>query len=181
MACRGKYRLSTVSVDPKVWSPNRWGECGGMTTHALFVSSPGGVLLDALALERAWSEGPVRWVAVDGPDTREILADRKVQWIHTEPLMSRPWQWFRQFVDAWRSLGRDRPDWIVSSGTAVAVVWFVAATLRRIPTIWIDTLNMHGGQGRAARICTRLANRVLVQSPDRIRDHRRAVYVGELY
>ncbi|MFV0259819.1 MAG: hypothetical protein ACK5PP_15385, partial [Acidimicrobiales bacterium] len=80
-----------------------------------------------------------------------------------------------------RRLGKLRPDWVVSAGTALAVPWFLAARSRSTPSIWIETLNLHGPQGRAAGVCSRLAERVLVQRPDRLLAHRRAVMVGELY
>ncbi|MFV0257297.1 MAG: hypothetical protein ACK5PP_02450, partial [Acidimicrobiales bacterium] len=51
---------------------------------AVFVSSAGGVLLDALAVAGVWT-GPVRWIAVDAPDARERLHGCEVEWVGTEP------------------------------------------------------------------------------------------------
>ncbi|MCB0976968.1 MAG: hypothetical protein KDB02_05875 [Acidimicrobiales bacterium] len=152
----------------------------GNRRSALFVASPGGVLLDSMAVSSAWPGAPVSWVAVRSLDTAELLDGQDVTWA-TEPALRRPGTLIAEAVRAWRSLGSNRPDWVVSAGTAIAVPWFVAARLRRIPTLWIETLNLHGEQGLAARLCSRMSERVLVQRKDRLAVHRRCVLVGELY
>lgn len=152
-----------------------------MRGEALFVTSAGGVLLDAMALGAGWPSGRIQWVAVRALDTEELLAGDVARWVEQEPSPGRPASWLAELVAAWRMLGVHRPDWVVSAGTAVAVPWFVAARVRRIPCLWIETLNLHGPQGRAARLCTRLAERVLVQRPERLSEHRRVALVGELY
>ena len=42
--------------------------------RVLLVSSSGGVLPDLLALRPWWGRYVAGWVAVDAPDTRELLA-----------------------------------------------------------------------------------------------------------
>ncbi|MFV0524753.1 MAG: hypothetical protein ACK5RL_09665 [Acidimicrobiales bacterium] len=147
---------------------------------AMFVSSPGGVLLDAVAVADAWV-GPVAWTATDAPDTRERLDGRDVDWVQTEPAGRAPRDLLAETRRARRVLVDRDTEWVVSAGTALAVPWFAAAAGLSIPSLWIETLNLHGRQGRAAAICSRLAERVLVQRPDRLLAHRRAVLVGELY
>ena len=80
-----------------------------------------------------------------------------------------------------RILGRERPDLIVSAGTGVAVGVFLAARLRRIPTVWLETFNIVGSPGIASRLCGRLAAAVLVQRPSLVGVRPRAVLIGELY
>ncbi len=50
----------------------------GPERRILMVSSTGGVLLDLLALRPWWSRHQVSWVAVPGPDTREVLGGERV-------------------------------------------------------------------------------------------------------
>lgn len=148
---------------------------------ALFVSSAGGVCRDALAVRAAWGPGTVSWIATRAADTEELLADEIVRWVDDEPGVADPWGIACEARRADRWLAHSRPDWVVSAGTALAVPWFLAARRRGVPSLWIETLNLHGPQGRAARLCSRLAERVLVQRADRLLNHRRAVLVGELY
>lgn len=146
----------------------------------LAVSSPGGVLLDILALEPWLSTGNVEWVSVHAPDTRRKLEGRPVTWLD-EVAAERAYTLPAAVIGAFCHMRRSRPDVIVSAGTGVAVAYFVAARLLRIPAVWVETFNIVEAEGRAARICGRLATTTLVHRPARIRAHARSVLVGELY
>ena len=77
-------------------------------------------------------------------------------------------------------LSEENVDWVISAGTAIAVPFFFAAKTAGVSALWVETLNMHGAQGRVAEVCSRLATRTLVQRPDRLLVHRRALLMGEL-
>ncbi len=80
-----------------------------------------------------------------------------------------------------RELRRQPVDVILSAGSGVAVPWFVAAWLCRVPRVWVETFNVLGRPGLAARTCAAMATTVIVQHPQLVARHRRALYVGELY
>lgn len=143
-----------------------------------YVSSPGGVLLDAMAFSRLWDR-PAAWFAVRAHDTEVTLSTADVRWLSEPAVM--PGSLAAATLAARRSLRRTRPSWVVSAGTAVAVPFFLAAAQLGVPTLWIETQNMVGRQGRAAAVCSRLAERVLVQRPEQLIHHRRAILLGELY
>lgn len=148
-------------------------------TGAVFVSSPGGVFHDALAVCELW-DGTVRWVAVDSADTRERLSAATVDW-RSEVAVARPVGLVCSYRDARRALAEWRPEWVVSAGTGLAVGWFMAARRLGIPCLWVETLNLYGRQGLSASVCARLADRVIVQRPEQLGRHRRAMLIGELY
>jgi hypothetical protein len=146
----------------------------------LVVSSSGGVLLDVWALRPWWERHTVRWVAVPAPDTVDLLAEQDVVWaeeLRPADLLAVA----RSTVRAWRMLRSSDVDLVVSAGSGVAVPYFLAARVARVPAWWVETLNVSGGTGLAARLCCRLADRVLVQHDELLEQHRRAVHVGELY
>jgi hypothetical protein len=146
--------------------------------RVLLVSSSGGVLLDLLALRPWWQRHSTSWVAVRAADTSIALAGFPVTWQHA------PHGWAQVPPAVWRAvrlLRRDRPDLIVSAGRGLAVPYFLAARLRGVPAIWLETLTQTEPPVGAARLCTRLARAVLVQRPARLAAHKRAVLVGELY
>ncbi|MGL5811014.1 MAG: UDP-N-acetylglucosamine--LPS N-acetylglucosamine transferase [Nocardioides sp.] len=144
------------------------------------MSSSGGVLLDLLALRPWWSRHQSRWVSVLASDTEIALAGAPVRWeseigaADLRPLAGALRRARRDLVD-------DRPDVIVSAGTGVAVAYFIAGRLMRIPTLWVETFNMIDRPGLAARLCARMADRVLVQRSELVITRRRAVFIGELY
>jgi UDP-N-acetylglucosamine:LPS N-acetylglucosamine transferase len=147
----------------------------------LLVSSSGGVLRDLLAMEQWWSShAGTSWVAVAAPDTREALAGKAVRW---EPELDthRPLDLLPATWRALKHLAADAPDVVVSAGTGIAVPYFLAAQLTKTPTFWVETFNIVGHSGVAARLCMRLASRVLVQRPDLIKTRHRAAFIGELY
>jgi UDP-N-acetylglucosamine:LPS N-acetylglucosamine transferase len=148
-------------------------------TSAVCVSSAGGVFLDALAVSEMW-EGPVRWIAVRAPDTEARLVDSDVRW-RSEVGLRQPIGLLHSYRDANRELKAWRPSWVISAGTGIAAGWFLAAYHLGIPSLWIETLNIYGDQGLAATLCSRLADRVIVQRPQQLTAHRRAMLLGELY
>ena len=148
-------------------------------TRLACISSSGGVLPDVLAVVDNWpSANEQVWVAPRAVDTEDALRGRNVVWAD-EPAGS-PLSMGRAVGQA-RALLVDRQiDWVISAGTAIALPFFLAARTCAARSLWVETLNIHGGQGRVAEVCSRLAERTLVQSADRLPAHRRALLIGEL-
>jgi UDP-N-acetylglucosamine:LPS N-acetylglucosamine transferase len=146
----------------------------------LLISSSGGVVLEVLALRPWWQQRRRRWVAVPGADTRELLAGEAVRWL-PELGLDRPLALAAAVFRAIADLRADPVELVVSAGTGVAVPYFLAARLLGVPALWIETFNVIGTSGLASRLCGRLARTVLVQHPQLLTRHRRAVHVGELY
>jgi hypothetical protein len=144
------------------------------------VSSSGGVLLDLLGLRPWWSQYDVSWVAVPAPDTRDLLAGEDVAWAE-ELTPRRPLAVARGVVAARRHLRSEGIDLVVSAGTGVAVPYFLAARSLGVRAWWVETLNVMAASGLAARLCARVGDLVLVQHSGMLADHRRALFVGELY
>jgi len=148
--------------------------------RVLLVSSSGGVLPDLLALRPWWSRYNASWVAVDAPDTRELLAGESVLWT-AELSPSRPDRVLAAVPAARSALRASRVDLVVSAGSGVAVPWFLAARTAGVRAVWVETFNIVDRGGLASRLCARLAGQVVVQRPHLLARHRRAVDLGELW
>ncbi|MGH3496370.1 MAG: glycosyltransferase [Nocardioidaceae bacterium] len=146
----------------------------------LLVSSSGGVLLDVLALSPWWRQHRVTFVAVPGPDTSQRLAGHVVHW-QQELAPASTVRLAVRLAQATAYLRMHSVDVVVSAGSGVAVPWFFAAKLLRVPRVWVETFNVVGRPGLASRLCASIATTVLVQHRDLLAGHRRAIYVGELY
>lgn len=154
-----------------------------MTTsdgEVLLVSSSGGVLLDLLALRSWWERLDRRWLVVDAPDTRDALVGEVVE--HAPELSPTS---IADLVGAvrrsWVRLGGDDVILVMTAGSGVAVPVFIAARMRGIPCLWLETRNVLTGPGLAARLGMALSTAVVVQHRRLLARHRRAVFVGELY
>lgn len=146
----------------------------------LLVSSSGGVLPDLLALRPWWGRYDVSWVAVDAPDTRQLLAGERVRWT-PELRAGRPDRVLAAVPAARSALRESRIDLVVSAGSGVAVPWFLAARMAGARAVWVETFNIVDRAGLAARLCALLASNVVVQRPHLMGRHSRAVDVGELW
>lgn len=146
----------------------------------LLVSSSGGVLLELLALAPWWSRHDVVWAAVKAADTEPLLEGHRVHWIR-DLSVRRPAGLLSGLLRARRILRADRPDLVVSAGSGPAVPFFLAAAVSDIPAFWVSTHNVLQSPGIAARICARLASRVLLQRPSQWTGHRDGTVIGELY
>ena len=148
--------------------------------QVLLVTSSGGVLLELLALAPWWSRHVPIWAAARAADTESMLKGERVHWVR-EISARHPLGLLPGVVRAAAILRRERISMVVSAGTGVAVPFFVAARLMGVPSFWVATLNVVDQPGIAARICARLASRVLVQRDEQLAGHPDAVVVGELY
>ena len=146
----------------------------------LLVSSSGGVLLELLALQPWWSRHDAAWAVVKAADTESLLSGAQVTWL-PELAASNPLKLLPALVRARRVLRDVQPGLIVSAGSGPAIPFFLLAAVRGIPTFWISTLNVSGKAGVSARLCARLASRVLVQRPIQREMHPKAIVIGELY
>jgi hypothetical protein len=150
------------------------------TNRILLVSSSGGVLLELLALAPWWSRHDAVWAAVKAADTEPLLEGQRVHWVD-ELSVRRPAGVVPGVLKARRILRAERPGLVVSAGSGPAVPFFLAAALAGIPTFWVATHNVLSSPGIAARICARLATRVLLQRSSQRAGHRDGIVIGELY
>lgn len=148
--------------------------------RVLLASSSGGVLLELIALRPWWSRHDPVWAAAKAADTESVLKSEPVYWVR-EISARRPVGLLPAVVRAAQILRRERISLVASAGTGVAVPFFVAARLIGVPSFWVSTLNVVDQPGMAARVCARLATRVLVQRDEQLACHPDAVVIGELY
>lgn len=152
----------------------------GERKRILLVSSSGGVLLDLLALKPWWSRYDTIWAAVRAADTESVLAGYRVRWI-PDSSIKQPVGVLRGLLRARRIFRKERPNLVLSAGSGPAIPFFLLAFASGIPTFWVSTFNLMSTPGITARICGRLASRVLLQRPSMLEGHPNGIVIGELY
>ena len=79
---------------------------------------------------------------------------------------------------AWRLLGRERPDVVLSTGAGTALPFFAVARLRGIPTVYLEVYDRIDTPTLTARLCRPFTDRMLVQWDEQSRLYRDAEVVG---
>lgn len=144
----------------------------------LLVCSPGGHLLQMLALKPAWSELERCWVTLEAADAAHLLDSERVVLAHG-PTNRSLRALLRNLKLAWTVVRRERPDAILSTGAALAVPFFLAGRLHGVRLIYVESLTRIEGLSLAGRLVRPLADALFVQWPQAARS-RKARYVGGL-
>lgn len=144
----------------------------------LLVASPGGHLLQMLALEPAWSGLRRTWVTLRRPDAIDLLADEDVVFAHGPTVRNIP-NLLRNLWLAWGTIRRDRPNVILSTGAALAVPFFVVGRLFGVRLVYVESLTRVNELALSGRLVYPLTNTFFVQW-QMGKPPRRAVYAGSI-
>jgi hypothetical protein len=151
-----------------------------VSKRILLVSNSGGVLLDLLALGPWWAQHHAVWAVVRAPDSVSALAGERVHWIR-EASIRRPIGLITGPAQAWRIIRKERPELVVSAGSAPAIAYFFFARALGIPTFWLSSPNIPTTPGISAKICARLTSRVLLQQSSLRGAHPDGIVIGKLH
>jgi UDP-N-acetylglucosamine:LPS N-acetylglucosamine transferase len=147
--------------------------------RVLLVGSSGGHLAQLLVLEPWWSKRERVWVTFATPDAQSQLIREDVVWAHF-PTTRNLRNLIRNLWLAFRTIPRVRPDIVVSTGAAVAVPFFIAARLRRIPTVYVEVYDRIDTPTLTGRLCRPLTTLFCVQWEEQLSLYRGAQLIGEL-
>ena len=150
-----------------------------MSRPLLIVCSSGGHLLQMLELRDAWSGFERVWVTFDKSDARSLLAGERVLHAYGPTNRNIP-NLLRNIRFAWRVLRSERPSAILTTGAGVAVPFAWIGKLRRIPTVYVESVTRIETISLSGKLVYRLADRFFVQWPQATEGRRRAAYAGSV-
>ena len=150
-----------------------------MARRALLVCSPGGHLVQMLALEPSWQDLETTWVTLPGSDVDHLLEGRDVVRGHGPTNRSLP-NLFRNLRLAWRTVSSKRPDVILSTGAGLAVPFFLIGRMRGCRCVYVESLTRIERLSLSGRMVYPLANAFFAQWPGAAGTRRRARYEGSL-
>lgn len=130
--------------------------------HLLLVGSSGGHLAQLVALRPWWGPRRRTWVTFRTPDAQSQLEGERAWWAY-HPTTRNLWHALRNLGLAFRVLRRERPDVVVSTGAGVAVPFFVAARIMRVPTVYIEVFDRIDSRSLTGRLCRPLSSLFCVQ------------------
>jgi len=149
-----------------------------MRPRVLLVTSPGGHLLQMLALEPAWRETEYTWVTLSSEDVGYLLNGEEVVIGHG-PTPRNVLNLLRNLVLAWRTVRARDPDVILSTGAALVVPFFIVGKMHGCRLVFVESLSRVQGLSLSGRLVYPLADAVFVQWPQAAR-RRRARFAGRL-
>jgi UDP-N-acetylglucosamine:LPS N-acetylglucosamine transferase len=155
------------------------GEPPQTTGPVLMVSTQGGHLAHLVALRVWWESRDRLWVCPDSPDVLDRLVGERVVRSYSPTTRNLP-NLLRNSVLAVRLLLKERPSLLVSAGAGVAVPFFVAAWLLRIPTVFIEVYDRVDSPTMTVRLCGPFTTRRIVQWQQQLEFYPDARLVGPL-
>lgn len=140
------------------------------------VSSHGGHLTELLELAPAFADGDTFYYCYDAETTRRLP---NAYLTPNRPYS--PWHVFVNLVRLWRIFGKERPDFLVSTGAEIAIPAFVVAKLRGVRSLYIECGAQVTQPSLTGRIVMHLADQFFVQWPELLPAYKgRAQYRGSL-
>ncbi len=140
------------------------GLAGHDRRRILLVCSPGGHLVQMLALEPAWRGFDPTWVVLQGADTDSLLAGHRVI-KGNGPTNRSPGSLVRNLLLAWRVVGQHDPEAILSTGAGLAVAFFAVGKLRRRRCVYVESLTRTDSISLSGKLVRPLADAFFVQWP----------------
>ncbi|MCA1682454.1 MAG: UDP-N-acetylglucosamine--LPS N-acetylglucosamine transferase [Actinobacteria bacterium] len=142
------------------------------------MASPGGHILQMLALESAWTDLERRWVTLSAADTRYLLAAEDVVFAHGPTPRNIP-NFLRNLWLAWRTVRGFGPDVVLSTGAALAVPFFVIGWLHGVRLVYVESFTRVYRPALSGHLVYPLCDVFFVQWRT-TRAGRRALYAGSV-
>jgi beta-1,4-N-acetylglucosaminyltransferase len=140
----------------------------------LLVCSPGGHLLQLIALRGACDGMAQHWVTLPGPDVEHLLRGESVSFGYGPAVGNRrPLDVLRNLVLAWKLIRRLDPVAVVSTGAGLAVPFFLVGRLLGRRLVYVESLSRVSSFSLTGRVVYRLADAFFVQWPQAARAEAR--------
>lgn len=149
------------------------------TPRVALVGSSGGHLAQLVSVRPAWQELERFWVTFPTDDARSLLAGERVYWCHHPTNRNVP-NLIRNAILAFRTLKRERPTHIISTGAAVAVPFFYLGRLMGARLIYIEVFDRVSSATLTGRLIRPITQHMMVQWPEQVGLYRDAELLGPL-
>jgi beta-1,4-N-acetylglucosaminyltransferase len=143
----------------------------------LLVASAGGHLAQLLTLRSWWSRYDRHWVTFNQRDAVAALDEEQVTWAHFPVTRNIP-NAVRNLGLAVRTMRRERPDVVVTTGAGVSLPFFVIARFLRIRTVYIEVFDRIDSPTLTGRLSYPLSDAMCGQWPAQRALYPEAVVIG---
>lgn len=150
------------------------------TIKVCLVSSSGGHLTHLYLLKPFWEKRDRFWVTFDKDDARSLLKDEYM--IPCYYPTNRSLKGFLINLKlAWKTLGREKPDLIISTGAAVAVPFFIVGKMRGMKTIYLEVFDRIDRGTLSGKLSYFLTDKFIVQWEEMRKVYPKAINLGSIF
>jgi UDP-N-acetylglucosamine:LPS N-acetylglucosamine transferase len=146
----------------------------------LLVCSSGGHLTQLHVLEDWWRRHDAHWVTFDTEHARTLLEDQPTTWAFHPTTRNIP-NLLRNFGVAFRTIRRERPDVVISTGAGVALPFFLLARLFGVRTAYLEVYDRITLPTLTGRLCAPLTDVFMLQWPEQQSNYPQGVVVGQVF
>jgi UDP-N-acetylglucosamine:LPS N-acetylglucosamine transferase len=147
--------------------------------RTLIVASPGGHMLQMLALEPSWSDLERTWVTLRSPDVEYLLAEEDDVVYGHGPTPRNIGNFFRNLRLARRVLRERDPAVIISTGAGLALPFFLLGRLQRRRLVYVESITRVERLALTGRLVYPLVDAFFVQW-ESLTSRRRARFHGSV-
>ena len=146
----------------------------------LLVCSSGGHLTQLHVLEEWWRQHETHWVTFDTEHARTLLSDQPTTWAFYPTTRNLP-NLVRNSWLAFRTLRRERPDVVVSTGAGVALPFFLLARFFGARTAYLEVYDRITLPTLTGRLCAPFTDLFMLQWPEQKKVYPQGVVVGQVF
>jgi len=144
------------------------------------VGSSGGHLTHLYMLKPFWKDKDRFWVTFDKEDARSVLKDERMYPCYF-PTNRNLKMLIKNTGLAWKILRKEKPDFIISSGAAVAVPFFYLGKLFGAKTIYIEVFDRIDHATLTGRMVYPVTDRFIVQWEEQKKVYKKAINLGSIF
>lgn len=152
----------------------------GENMKVCLVGSSGGHLTHLYMLKPFWQEKERFWVTFDKQDAASLLSGEQVYHCYF-PTNRNIKNLIRNTILAWKVLGKEKPDLIVSSGAAVAVPFFYLGKLFGAKTVYIEVFDRIDKPTLTGKLVYPVTDRFIVQWEEMKAVYPKAINLGSIF
>lgn len=158
----------------------RSGGNGERARKILFVASNGGHLLQLKQLAELWPQDRRHWVTFKKSDALSLLSEERVTWAFY-PTNRSLRNLVRNLWLAWEVVRFRDVQAVVTTGAGVAVPFVWVARLRKVRTVYIESMARISEPSLTGRLVYPVADTFIVQWPELMHVFKRAKYHGTVF
>jgi beta-1,4-N-acetylglucosaminyltransferase len=126
-----------------------------------------------------WKKYDRIWVASKKEDALHLIKDERVYWAYF-PTPRNVKNLLRNTLLAWRVLRRERPDVIVSAGSAVAVPFFYIGKVLGCTLVFIEVYDRISTSTLTGKLVYPIADLFVVQWEEQRKFYPRGILLGQI-